>query len=95
MKMHILNGGRLRMRKSVYLPDALRGETIVLPVSCVLLRHPQGNVLFVRFYEGEGAGAVYSFDGNLTALMGALVDVPVIVNTMPQAIRLAVVQSRQ
>ena len=56
---------------------------------------PQGNVLFVRFYEGEGAGAVYSFDGNLTALMGALVDVPVIVNTMPQAIRLAVVQSRQ
>ncbi|WP_285415042.1 N-acyl homoserine lactonase family protein [Variovorax sp. efr-133-TYG-130] len=46
MKMHFLSGGRLRMRKSVYLPDADRAETIDLPVSCVLLRHSQGNVLF-------------------------------------------------
>jgi len=46
MKMHILPGGRLRMRKNVYLPDADRGETIELPVASVLLRHPQGNVLF-------------------------------------------------
>lgn len=45
MKMHILSGGRLRMRKSVYLPQADRSETIELPVSCVLLRHSQGNVL--------------------------------------------------
>ena len=45
MKMHILSGGRLRMRKSVYLPDSERSETIELPVSCVLLRHKQGNVL--------------------------------------------------
>jgi glyoxylase-like metal-dependent hydrolase (beta-lactamase superfamily II) len=46
MKMHVLSGGRVRMRKSVYIPDAERGETIELPVSCFLLRHPQGNVLF-------------------------------------------------
>ena len=46
MKMHVLSGGRLRMRKSVYLPDADRAETIDLPVSCYLLRHAQGNVLF-------------------------------------------------
>lgn len=46
MKMHVLSGGRLRMRKSVYLPDADRAETIDLPVSCYLLRHPEGNVLF-------------------------------------------------
>lgn len=46
MKMHVLSGGRLRMKKSVYLPDAQRHETIDLPVSCYLLRHPQGNVLF-------------------------------------------------
>ena len=46
MKMHLLCGGRLRMRKSVYLPDAERSETIELPVSSVLLRHAQGNVLF-------------------------------------------------
>lgn len=46
MKMHILSGGRLRMRKSVYLPEADRTETIDLPVSCVLLRHAEGNILF-------------------------------------------------
>ena len=46
MKMHCLSGGRVRMRKSVYMPDADRSETIELPVSCMLLRHPQGNVLF-------------------------------------------------
>lgn len=46
MKMHMLSGGRLRMKKSVYIPDADRTETIELPVSCFLLRHPQGNVLF-------------------------------------------------
>jgi N-acyl homoserine lactone hydrolase len=46
MKMHALSGGRVRMRKSVYVPDADRGDMIELPVSCFLLRHPQGNVLF-------------------------------------------------
>ena len=46
MKMHCLSGGRLRMRKGVYVPDADRSEMIELPVSCFLLRHPQGNVLF-------------------------------------------------
>ena len=46
MKMHCLSGGRLRMRKSIYLPDADRSETIELPVSSILLRHSQGNVLF-------------------------------------------------
>jgi N-acyl homoserine lactone hydrolase len=46
MKMHILSGGRLRMRKSIYLPDADRSETIDLPVSSVLLRDARGNVLF-------------------------------------------------
>jgi glyoxylase-like metal-dependent hydrolase (beta-lactamase superfamily II) len=46
MKMHVLSGGRLRMRKRIYLPDADRSETIELPVSSVLLRHPQANVLF-------------------------------------------------
>src|SRR6201987_4967482 len=44
--MHILSGGRLRMRKSIYLPDAERSETIELPVSAVLLRDARGNVLF-------------------------------------------------
>jgi len=46
MKMHILSGGRLRMKKNIFVPNADRSETIELPVSCVLLRHRQGNVLF-------------------------------------------------
>ena len=46
MKMHVLSGGRLRMNKRTYFPDAERGEMFELPVSCILLRHPQGNVLF-------------------------------------------------
>jgi N-acyl homoserine lactone hydrolase len=46
MKLHILSGGRLRMRKQVYVPEAGREETVELPVSCFLLRHSQANVLF-------------------------------------------------
>jgi glyoxylase-like metal-dependent hydrolase (beta-lactamase superfamily II) len=46
MKMHLLSGGRVRTRKSLFFPDAERSETVELPVPCVLLRHPQGNVLF-------------------------------------------------
>jgi len=46
MKMHFLSGGRVRMRKSVYIPDADRAETIELPVISALLHHPQGNVMF-------------------------------------------------
>lgn len=46
MKMHAISGGRLRMRKSIYLPDAEKAETIELPVSAYLIRHGQGNVLF-------------------------------------------------
>ncbi len=46
MKMHILSGGRLRMRKNIYFPDADRSEIVELPVSCILMRHSQGNVLF-------------------------------------------------
>ena len=46
MTMHFLSGGRMRLRKTIYVPDADRSETIEVPVSSVLLRHPQGNVLF-------------------------------------------------
>jgi glyoxylase-like metal-dependent hydrolase (beta-lactamase superfamily II) len=44
--MHILSGGRLRMRKSIFLPVEDRSETIELPVPSILLRHAGGNVLF-------------------------------------------------
>ena len=44
--MHILSGGRVQMKKNVYLPDAPHDAVIDLPVSCFLFRHSQGNVLF-------------------------------------------------
>jgi glyoxylase-like metal-dependent hydrolase (beta-lactamase superfamily II) len=46
MKMHVLSGGRVRLKRSIYFPDADRAETIDVPVSCFLMRHKQGNVLF-------------------------------------------------
>jgi N-acyl homoserine lactone hydrolase len=46
MKMHVLSGGRLRVRKTMYDANAVRGGTMDVPVSCILLRHSQGNVLF-------------------------------------------------
>ena len=46
MKMHMLSGGRLQDAAEHLFPDADRSETIELPVSCALLRHAQGNVLF-------------------------------------------------
>lgn len=46
MKLHLLSGGRLRMRRSIFIPDADRAETIELPVMSALIRHAQGNVLF-------------------------------------------------
>jgi len=46
VRMHILSGGRLRMEKRIYAPGAAPGETLKLPVSCLLFRHAHGNLLF-------------------------------------------------
>jgi glyoxylase-like metal-dependent hydrolase (beta-lactamase superfamily II) len=46
MKLNFLPAGRVRMKKSIYIPGADRSETIELPVSSALIRHKQGNVLF-------------------------------------------------
>ena len=46
MTMHILSGGKLRLRKSLYYPEAGRDEHLDVPVISVLLRHSQSNILF-------------------------------------------------
>lgn len=46
MKMHVLSGGRVKLKKKIYVPEAASDELFELPVMCFLLRHPQGNVLF-------------------------------------------------
>jgi glyoxylase-like metal-dependent hydrolase (beta-lactamase superfamily II) len=45
MKLHMLEAGSIRMRKGIYLP-AEKTEMIDLPVSCALVRHAKGNILF-------------------------------------------------
>ena len=46
MKMQFLDGGRLRMKQRVFVPDADRDAMMELPVIATLFRHPKGNVLF-------------------------------------------------
>lgn len=46
MRMHFLSGGRLRMKRRVFVPDADRTEEIEMPVISTLFRHRGGNVLF-------------------------------------------------
>jgi N-acyl homoserine lactone hydrolase len=46
MRMHVLSGGRLRMRRSIYFPGSDPAETVEMPVVSILLKHPQSNVLF-------------------------------------------------
>jgi glyoxylase-like metal-dependent hydrolase (beta-lactamase superfamily II) len=69
MKMHVLSGGRLQMRKSVFFPDADRTETIELPVSAFLLCHPQGNVLFDTGCHPSAAERAEERWGGLAKLM--------------------------
>jgi N-acyl homoserine lactone hydrolase len=72
MKMHLLSGGRLRMRKSIFLPDAGKSETIELPVSCALLRHAKGNVLFDTGCHPEVAEHADARWGALARLMAPI-----------------------
>lgn len=46
MKMNVLSAGRLKMRKSIYMPSTHKEEMVDLPVVSVLLRHASANVLF-------------------------------------------------
>ena len=46
IKLKFLCGGRLKMKRHMYYPDAPREEWFELPVICGLVRHPRGNVLF-------------------------------------------------
>jgi N-acyl homoserine lactone hydrolase len=45
MKLHLLSGGRIRLRRATYIPGAPREEVFEAPVPCFLIRHPQGDVV--------------------------------------------------
>jgi N-acyl homoserine lactone hydrolase len=69
MKMHVLSGGRLRMRRNVFFPDVDRSETFELPVPCILLRHQQCNVLFDTGCHPSVAEQPEARWGGLTKIM--------------------------
>jgi glyoxylase-like metal-dependent hydrolase (beta-lactamase superfamily II) len=69
MKMHVLSAGRLRMRKSVFLPEADRSESLEVPVWSVLLKHPQGNVLFDTGCHPSTAKDATARWGNMAKVM--------------------------
>lgn len=69
MKMHFLEGGRLRMRRSIYVSGAAKEETIELPVHAVLMRHPQGNVLFDSGCSPQAASDPQNRWGGLAKVM--------------------------
>lgn len=72
MKMHVLSGGRLRVRKTMYDANAPRGETMDVPVSSILLRHRQGNVLFDSGCHPDVAEHAEARWGGLTKIMTPL-----------------------
>ncbi|HEV7434724.1 MAG TPA: N-acyl homoserine lactonase family protein [Pseudorhizobium sp.] len=69
MKMHFLEGGRLRMRRSIYIAGAPKEESIELPVHATLIRHPQGNVLFDSGCNPEAAIDPQARWGGLSKVM--------------------------
>lgn len=69
MKMHVLSGGRLRVRKTMYDANAARGETMDVPVLSMLLRHGQGNVLFDSGCHPDVAEHAQARWGGLTKIM--------------------------
>lgn len=46
MKMYLMSCGRLRSRKSIYVPVADENEYVDSPMPVFLITHPRGNVLF-------------------------------------------------
>lgn len=69
MKMHFLEGGRLRMRRSIYFPGAAREEMIEIPVHATLIRHAEGNVLFDSGCNPEAAIDPQARWGGLSRVM--------------------------
>ena len=69
MKMHVLDGGRLKMRRRIYVPDSDKTETIELPVIAILFRHPEGNVLYDTGCHPSVSGKAEARWGNLAAVM--------------------------
>lgn len=74
MRMHFLAGGRLRMRRSVFVPGAAKEETIELPVHATLIRHPQGNVLFDSGCNPQAAIDPQACWGGLARVMTPIFD---------------------
>jgi N-acyl homoserine lactone hydrolase len=85
MKMDILSAGRLRMRKSIYMPAESKEKTVDLPVVSVLLRHDAGNVLFDTGCAPQAAEDPQARWGGLARVMQPIFSpADAVVNQLPQ-----------
>lgn len=86
MRMHLLSGGRLRMRRSLYHSDAARDELMDIPVVCVLLKHPQGNVLFdTGCHPSVAEGAEARWGGLVKVMSPIFAAQDAVVHQLPKA----------
>jgi N-acyl homoserine lactone hydrolase len=86
MKMHLLSGGRLRMSRRGYYPDAQPGEPLDLPVSCTLLKHPQGNALFDTGCSPRSLDETEAYWGRFQRVMRPIHEAPdLVIDQLPKA----------
>jgi len=86
MRLHLLSGGRLRMRRRAYYPEAERDERLELPVSCALIKHAQGNVLFDTGCSPKGATEPDRYWGDLVRIMEPIYEArDTVVEQLPKA----------
>jgi N-acyl homoserine lactone hydrolase len=85
MRMDILSAGRLRMRKSIYMPAESKEEMVELPVISVLLRHASGNVLFDTGCAPEAAEDPVGRWGELARVMQPIFGLgDAVINQLPR-----------
>jgi hypothetical protein len=46
MQIYAMSCGRLKAKKSIFIPQADKGIFIEMPIPVFLTAHPEGNVLF-------------------------------------------------
>ncbi len=72
MKLHLLSGGRIRMKRATYIPGSPREELFDAPVPCFLIRHPKGDVVFDTGCNPAAAADPAGIWGGLAKVMQPL-----------------------
>ena len=84
--MHLLSGGRLRLRRSLYAPQAARDELMEVPVLCALFKHAQGNVLFdTGCHPGVAEDAAARWGGLVKVMSPVFAAGDTVIHQLPSA----------